>query len=83
MIARTLLILLSVGMLSTLSGCYDEPSRYDNRPSYQGTGQPTNRDTMTEQEREYRRQRREQERANQQERQYREQERETRPDWMR
>ena len=76
MTTRTWLMLLSVWMLSTASGCYDEPSRYDNRPSYQGTGQPTNRETMTAQERESRRQRRAQERAYQQER-------ESRPDWLR
>jgi hypothetical protein len=68
MIAKTLLILLSVGMLSTMSGCYDEPSRYDNRPSYQGSGQMIKPDAPTEREEEYRRQRRTQEREYDQER---------------
>ena len=79
---QILLILFCLGMLSTVSGCYDEPSHYDNRPSYQGSGQPGYRDSMTEQEREYRRQRRAQERAYyQQERAY--QERNSQPDWLR
>jgi hypothetical protein len=68
MIAKTLLILLSVGMLSTVSGCYDEPSRYDNRPSYQGSGQMIKPDAPTEREQEYRRQRRPQEPTYEQER---------------
>ena len=68
MIAKTLLILLSIGMLSTVSGCYDEPSRYDNRPSYQGSGQMIKPDAPTEREQEYRRQRRTQEPAYEQER---------------
>ena len=82
--ARILVMLLCLGVLSTVTGCYDEPSRYDNRPSYQGAGPPSYRDSMTEQEREYRRQRR-QERA--QERAYQQDEserlRESRPDWLR
>ena len=81
---RILVMLLGLGVLSTVTGCYDEPARYDNRPSYQGAGPPSSRDSMTEQEREYRRQRR-QERA--QERAYQQDEsdrqRESRPDWLR
>ena len=81
---RILLMLLGLGVLSTVMGCYDEPSRYDNRHSYQGAGPPSYRESTTEQEREYRRQRR-QERA--QERAYQqdewERQREARPDWLR
>jgi len=76
MVAKTWLMLLSVGLLSTVSGCYDEPSRYDNRPSYQGARQMIKPDAPTEREQEYRKQRRSQERAY-------EQERESRPDWLR
>jgi hypothetical protein len=77
MLTRPLLLIVSLGILSTVTGCYDEPSRYDHRPSYQGSEQPTSRESLMEQEREYRRQRRAQERA------YRAQERESRPDWLR
>jgi hypothetical protein len=77
MITQILMILLCLGVLSTVNGCYEEPSPYETRPSYQGAGQPTYRESMTTQEREYWRQRRAQERA------YREQERDTRPDWLR
>ena len=81
---RLLVMLLGLSVLSTIPGCYDEPSRYDNRPSYQGAGPQSYRESMTEQEREYRRQQR-QERA--QERAYQqdewERQRESRPDWLR
>jgi len=77
MITRILFMLLCLGVLSTVNGCYEEPSPYETRPSYQGAGQPTYRESMTQQDREYWRQRRAQERA------YREQERESRPDWLR
>ena len=77
MVTRILLMLLCLGVLSTVNGCYEEPSPYETRPSYQGAGQPTYRESMTAQEREYWRQRRAQERA------YREQERDARPDWLR
>jgi len=77
LVTRPLFLLLCLGVLSTVNGCYEEPARYDNRPSYQGSGQPTSRESLTEQEREYRRQRRAQERA------YQQQERESRPDWLR
>src|SRR5438132_3801788 len=50
-------------VLSTVNGCYEEPSPYETRPSYQGAGQPTYRESMTQQDREYWRQRRAQERA--------------------
>jgi hypothetical protein len=74
---RILLTLLCVGVLSTINGCYEAPAPYATRPSYQGAEQPTYREAMTAQEREYWRQRRAQERA------YREQERDPRPDWLR
>ena len=77
MITRILLMLVCVGVLSTVNACYEEPSPYATRPSYQGAGQPTYRESMTEQDRAYWRQRRAQERA------YRDQERDTRPDWLR
>ena len=77
MITRILFMLLCMGVPSTMNGCYEAPSPYAIRPSYQGTAQPTYRESMTAQEREYWRQRRAQERA------YREQERDTRPDWLR
>jgi len=77
MIIRILFMLLCVGVLSTMTGCYEAPSPYATRPSYGGTEQPTYRESMTAQEREYWRQRKAQERA------YREQERDTRPDWLR
>ncbi len=80
LVTRILLILLSLGVLSTVNGCYQEPSPYDNRPSYRGSGQQqTYREPLTEQEREYRRQRRAQERAYQE----RERERASQPDWLR
>jgi hypothetical protein len=77
MITRILFMLLCVGVLSTMTGCYEAPSPYTTPPSYQGAEQPTYRESMTAQEREYWRQRKAQERA------YREQERDTRPDWLR
>lgn len=87
-----LLILLSLGILSTVNGCYFDPSPYDNRPSYgeygAGTyqGQPYREGrSMHDEERQYWRQRRaqerEQERAYQQQEQARE--RDPRPYWMR
>jgi hypothetical protein len=77
MLTRILLILLCMGVLITVNGCYEAPSPYATRPSYPEVEQPTYRESMTAQEREYWRQRRAQERA------YREQERDTRPDWLR
>jgi hypothetical protein len=77
MVTRILLMLVCVGVLSTVNGCYEEPSPYATRPPYQDTGQPVYRESMTPQEREYWRQRRTQERV------YREQERDARPDWLR
>lgn len=80
LVTRILLILLCLGILSTVTGCYDEPSPYDNRLSSQGSRQQqTYREPLTEQEREYRRQRRAQERAYQE----RERERGSQPDWLR
>jgi hypothetical protein len=92
MVMHILLILLSLGILSTVNGCYFDPSPYDNRPSYgesrAGTyqGQPYREGrSMNDEERQYWRQRRaqerEQERAYQQQEQARE--RDPRPDWMR
>jgi hypothetical protein len=77
MITRILLMLLCVGVLSTMAGCYEAHSPYTTPPSYQGAEQPIYRESMTAQERAYWRQRWAQERA------YREQERDTRPDWLR
>ena len=80
LVTRILLILLCLGVLSMVNGCYDEPSPYDNRLSYRGSGQQqTYREPLNEQEREYRRQRRAQERAYRE----RERERESQPDWLR
>jgi len=77
MVARILLMLIGVGVLSTVNGCYEAPAPYATRPAYQETGQPVYRESMTAQEREDWRQRRAQERA------YRAQERDARPDWLR
>jgi len=90
MMAHIFVILLSVGILSMVNGCYFDPSPYDNRPSYgdpgaglyQGQSYREGR-SMNDEERQYRRQRRAQERE--QERAYQEQElqRDPRPDWVR
>jgi hypothetical protein len=77
MLTRILLMLLCLGVLSTVNGCYEAPSPFATPPPYREAEQPTYRESMTAQEREYWRQRRAQERA------YREQERDTRPDWLR
>ena len=77
MVIRILLMLLCLGMLSTVNGCYEAPSLSATHPSYREAEQPSYREAMTAQEREYWRQRRAQERA------YREQERDARPDWLR
>jgi len=77
MITRILVMLLCVGVLSTVSGCYEAPAPYATPPSYSGAEQPTYREAMTAQERAYWRQRRAQERV------YREYEGDTRPDWLR
>ena len=77
MFTRILLMLICVGVLSTVNGCYEEPSPYATRSVYQNTEQPVYRESLTPQEREYWRQRRIQERA------YRDQERDARPDWLR
>lgn len=84
MITRMLLILVALGVLSTVNGCYVDPSPYDSQPAYgsYGTyqGQPYREGrSMTEEERQYRRERRAQERAYRQE----EREQEARPDWLR
>ncbi len=92
MVTHILVILLSLGVLSTVNGCYFDPSLYDSRPSYDESGvgpyqgQPYREGrSMNEEERQYRRQRRaqelEQERAYQQQEQ--ERQRDARPDWIR
>ena len=91
MVTHILLILLSLGILSTVNGCYFDPSPYENRPSYGESGvgayqgQPYREGrSMNDEERQYRRQRRAQEQA--QERAYQQQEptpeRVLRPDSM-
>ena len=79
MVTRILLILLSLGILSTVNGCYFDPSPYETYPSYGASGvgayqgQPYREGrSMSDEERQYRRQRRAQERA--QERAYQPQE---------
>ena len=90
MVTRIFLILLSLGILSTVNGCYFDPSPYHNRPSYGESGmgpyqgQPYREGSgMNDEERQYRRQRRAQEQG--QERAYQQQEqapgRDPRPDW--
>ena len=75
MVTRLGLICLCLGILSTVNGCYDDPSPSDNLPysgvdrhpeTSQGHSDGQGRDyerQMDEQEQQYRRQRRLQERA--------------------
>lgn len=90
MVTHILFILLSLGILSTVNGCYFDPSPYHNRPSYGESGvgpyqgQPYREGSgMNDEERQNRRQQRAQEQA--QERAYQQQEqareRDPRPDW--
>ena len=84
MMTRILLIFLSLGILSTVNGCYFDPSPYDSQSSYRDSGPYQGRPYregrgMTDEERQYRKERRAQERAYRQE----ERERDDRPDWRR
>jgi hypothetical protein len=51
MITRILLILLCLGILSTVNGCYFDPSPYNNHPYYRGEGGLDQRRSDDDQER--------------------------------
>ena len=51
MMTRILLMLLCLSLLSTVNGCYFDPSPYHNHPSYRGEGRLDQRRSDDDQER--------------------------------